>query len=84
MSQALPQPVLISYEEEAYRVRQLQEENEMLKQKLTTLLEYRQQQQKFITSPDVSHVPPDFVDDFHIIASYVLLYLIGEQQYFRV
>lgn len=67
--QALPQPVLISYEEEAYRVRQLQEENEMLKQKLTTLLEYRQQQQKFITSPDVSHVPPDFVDDFHIIAS---------------
>lgn len=67
--QAMPQPVLTNYEKEAFRIRQLQEENETLKQKLATFVEYKQQQQRFNNSHDNSHVPPDIIDDFYVIAA---------------
>lgn len=65
----MPQPVLTNYEKEAFKIRQLQEENETLKQKLATFIEYKQQQQRFANSQDNSHVPPDIIDDFYVIAA---------------
>lgn len=67
----MPQPVLTNYEKEAFKIRQLQEENETLKQKLATFVEYKQQQQRFNNIQDNSHVPPDIIDDFYVIAAYV-------------
>lgn len=61
--QAMPLPVLASYEEEATRIRHLQEENESLKHKLATL----QQRSGSIAGPEVPP-PPEIMDDFYIIA----------------
>ncbi|XP_014277435.1 WD repeat-containing protein 91 isoform X1 [Halyomorpha halys] len=61
MYQVMPQPVLASYEEEATKLRRLQEENEALKHKLSAL------GQGSNIVPDA--VPPmDIMDDFYIIA----------------
>lgn len=70
----MPQPLLINYEKEAFKIRQLQEENEMLKQKLATFVEFKQQQ-RFHNSQDNSHIPPDIIDDFYVIAAYVKLFV---------
>lgn len=59
--QAMPQSVLASYEDEAARIRRIQEENDSLKQRLAKL-----QQRSSIGA----EVPPlsDLMDDFYIIA----------------
>ena len=60
----MPQPVLASYEEEATKLRRLQEENDALKHKLAAL------GQGSNAVPDA--VPPmDIMDDFYIIAQSV-------------
>ncbi|XP_024086352.1 WD repeat-containing protein 91 isoform X2 [Cimex lectularius] len=59
--QVMPQPALSSYEEEATKLRRLQEENDALKHKLATLSQCAN------IVPEV--VPPmDIMDDFYIIA----------------
>ncbi|KAK9504229.1 hypothetical protein O3M35_010607 [Rhynocoris fuscipes] len=59
--QVIPQPALSSYEEEATKLRRLQEENDALKHKLATLSQCAN------VVPDA--VPPmDIMDDFYIIA----------------
>lgn len=59
--QVMPQPVLASYEEEATKLRRLQEENDALKHKLAAL------GQGSSIVPDT--LPPmDIMDDFYIIA----------------
>jgi cell shape-determining protein MreC len=65
----MPQPILTNYEKEAFKIRQLQEENETLKQKLATFIEYKQQQQRFNNTQMNPHVPPDIIDDFYVIAA---------------
>jgi len=57
----MPQPVLSSYEEEAMKLKKLQEENEALKHKLATLTQCSN------VAPD-ANPPIDIMDDFYIIA----------------
>uniref|UniRef100_A0A0A9XRW3 WD repeat-containing protein 91 n=2 Tax=Lygus hesperus TaxID=30085 RepID=A0A0A9XRW3_LYGHE len=59
--QVIPEPALSSYEEEATKLRRLQEENESLKHKLSTL--------SHCSDVILDAVPPiDIMDDFYIIA----------------
>ncbi|RZF32900.1 hypothetical protein LSTR_LSTR004291 [Laodelphax striatellus] len=64
--QMMPLPVLVSYEEEALRIKQLQDENEYLKQRLAALLQTKER----VGLPSAPEVPcaPDIMDDFYSIA----------------
>jgi hypothetical protein len=68
--QCMPLPVLINFEEDAQRMKRLQEENEVLRQRVATLLENARN--NVITVADVTapEVPPpaELMDDFSVIA----------------
>jgi uncharacterized protein YigA (DUF484 family) len=66
----MPQPVLVSFEEDALRMKRLQEENEALRLRVATLLENARNNVTSVadlTAPDVPQ-PAELMDDFYIIA----------------
>nr|CAD7434509.1 unnamed protein product [Timema monikensis] len=66
--QCMPQPTLTSFEEDALRMKRLQEENEALKQRFVALLENsRSVPVSDIIAPEVPP-PAQLMDDFYIIA----------------
>lgn len=69
----MPLPVLARYEESVIRIKQLQDENDMLKQRLVVM-----QQKDDRTAPVGPEAPPtpQIMDDFYSIAQYVILCLL--------
>nr|CAD7444336.1 unnamed protein product [Timema bartmani] len=66
--QCMPQPTLTSFEEDALRMKRLQEENEALKQRFVALMENsRHVPVSDIIAPEVPP-PAQLMDDFYIIA----------------
>nr|CAD7201638.1 unnamed protein product [Timema douglasi] len=66
--QCMPQPTLTSFEEDALRMKRLQEENEALKQRFVALMENsRSVPVSDIIAPEVPP-PAQLMDDFYIIA----------------
>jgi hypothetical protein len=66
----MPQPVLISFEEDAQRMKRLQEENETLRLRVSTLLESARNvavTAADVTAPEVPQ-PAELMDDFYVIA----------------
>ena len=66
----MPQPVLINFEEDAQRMKRLQEENEALRQRLAALLENARNNVitvADVTAPEVPQ-PAELMDDFYVIA----------------
>lgn len=66
----MPQPVLISFEEDAQRMKRLQEENETLRLRVATLLESARNiavTAADVTAPEVPQ-PAELMDDFYVIA----------------
>jgi hypothetical protein len=66
----MPQPVLINFEEDAQRMKRLQEENEALRLRVATLLENARN--NVVTAADVIAPevpqPAELIDDFFVIA----------------
>ena len=70
----MPQPVLISFEEDAQRMKRLQEENETLRLRVATLLESARNiavTAADVTAPEVPQ-PAELMDDFYVIALWVV------------
>ncbi|PSN38125.1 WD repeat-containing protein 91 [Blattella germanica] len=68
--QCMPQPMLVSFEEDALKMKRLQEENEMLRMRVTTLLENARNNITTVTdlpAPEVPQ-PAELMDDFYVIA----------------
>jgi hypothetical protein len=66
----MPQPVLINFEEDAQRMKRLQEENEALRLRVATLLENARKNVMTVadvTAPEVPQ-PAELMDDFCVIA----------------
>ena len=66
----MPQPMLVSFEEDALKMKKLQEENEILRMRVATLLENARNNVNTVTdlpAPDVPQ-PPELMDDFYVIA----------------
>lgn len=70
----MPQPTLLTIDEDTNKLKRLQEENEALRQKLNEPI-------KIETIADVNPGPvpqyPPIMDDFYIIAQYVLFFYIS-------
>ena len=66
----MPQPMLVSFEEDALKIKKLQEENEILRMRVTTLLENARNNVTAITDLPAPEVPqsPELMDDFYVIA----------------
>jgi hypothetical protein len=66
----MPQPVLISFEEDAQRMKRLQEENEALRLRVATLLEGARNNAISVVDVTAPEVPPpaELMDDFYVIA----------------
>jgi hypothetical protein len=66
----MPQPVLISFEEDALRMKRLQEENEALRLRVASLLEIAGNNVMSVTDVTAPEVPqpPELMDDFCVIA----------------
>ncbi|XP_023724016.1 WD repeat-containing protein 91 isoform X2 [Cryptotermes secundus] len=68
--QCMPQPVLVSFEEDAQKMKRLQEENEALRLRVVTLLENARNNVTSVsdvTAPEVPQ-PAELMDDFYVIA----------------
>lgn len=68
--QCMPQPMLVSFEEDALKMKKLQEENEILRMRVATLLENARNNTNAVAdlpAPEVPQ-PPELMDDFYIIA----------------
>jgi uncharacterized protein YigA (DUF484 family) len=66
----MPQPVLVSFEEDAQKMKRLQEENEALRLRVATLLENARNNVTTVsdvTAPEVPQ-PAELMDDFYVIA----------------
>lgn len=64
----MPQPTLSSFEEDAAKLKRLQEENDSLRIRLSVLLENpRLTTVNEVVAPDVMP-PAELMDDFYIIA----------------
>jgi uncharacterized protein YigA (DUF484 family) len=66
----MPQPVLVSFEEDAQKMKRLQEENEVLRLRVATLLENARNNVTVVadlTAPEVPQ-PAELMDDFYVIA----------------
>ncbi|KAJ9585107.1 hypothetical protein L9F63_020547 [Diploptera punctata] len=68
--QCMPQPMLVSFEEDALKMKKLQEENEILRMRVSTLLENARNNVNTVTDLPVPEVPqpPELMDDFYVIA----------------
>lgn len=66
----MPVPVLINFEEDAQRMKRLQEENEMLRQRVAALLENARNNVITVTDVTAPEVPQhaELMDDFNVIA----------------
>jgi hypothetical protein len=66
----MPQPVLVSFEEDAQKMKRLQEENEVLRLRVATQLESTRNNVMTVsdvTAPEVPQ-PAELMDDFYVIA----------------
>lgn len=66
----MPLPVLINFEEDAQRMKRLQEENEALRLRVATLLDNARNNVitvTDVTAPEVPQ-PTELMDDFNVIA----------------
>lgn len=66
----MPLPVLINFEEDAQRMKRLQEENEALRLRVATLLDNARNNVitvTDVTAPEVRQ-PAELMDDFNVIA----------------
>ncbi|OQR76044.1 WD repeat-containing protein 91-like [Tropilaelaps mercedesae] len=67
--QSAPLPTLLQYEEDANRMKELQEENESLRRQLTALRGETETQRKSDFSPEHAlRAPDELIDDFFVIA----------------
>jgi hypothetical protein len=66
----MPLPVLVSFEDDAQKMKRLQEENESLRSRVATLLENARNNAtgvSDVTAPEVPQ-PAQLMDDFYVIA----------------
>ena len=66
----MPLPTLVNFEEDAQKMKKLQEENEILRMRITTFLDNARNNVNTVTdlpAPEVPQ-PPELMDDFYVIA----------------
>jgi hypothetical protein len=70
VDQCMPLPVLVSFEDDAQKMKRLQEENELLRLRVASLLENARNNATTVsdvTAPEVPQ-PAQLMDDFYVIA----------------
>jgi uncharacterized protein YigA (DUF484 family) len=66
----MPQPALASFEEDAQKMKRLQEENEVLRLRVAALHENARNNLMTVSDVTAPEVPPpaELMDDFYVIA----------------